>query len=350
MATLLLLCLLAACADEDRATEASSALARDLAMRVEEARPPPADVGPPALPADQHLTRATRSRFRSVVGGHILYVPEHLSAPDGAFDLLVAFHTHRPILFESVERAGLNAVVANVNLGEGAGRYERVFSHPTAFATLLANVLPELEARGLARPRVRRVGLLSWSAGFGAVRNILAQPHADRVDFVAVLDGLHAHLIPETTTRLFPADLDVYVEFAERAIGGEAAFIVTHNHIVPEAMPIASVTRTTDAVLRRLGLQRKPAHLVVTPPRLDANDGVYSDAHTFALELETEVRRGGLTVLGFAGRDEEAHICHLMAMVPLALEPLRGRWASRQNEPVAIGGTTTTTTTVPLSA
>lgn len=320
--------------DKAEAKEVAGGLAGSLVDQAKDALPA-LPMGPPALPADSKLNRGAKSRFRSTVGGHILYVPKGFSAPDGAFDLLVAFHTHRPVLFESIEQSGLNAVVANVNLGTGAGNYEKVFSDPLAFEKLLENVIPEIEGRGLDRPRIRRIGLLSWSAGFGAVRGILGQRHMKRIDFAAVLDGLHVHVFPNSD-EIVVAEVDAYEGFARKALAGDAAFIITHNHIVPDGMPIASVTRTTNLLLDRLGLERRPASGEVVPPHLTANDGVYSKKRTFTLTAETIVEEGGFVVRGYAGREKEDHVCHLMGMRPLALEPLKRRWEA----PETIAGAT----------
>lgn len=323
-----LLGLLTVACDKADAKELAGGVAGRLVHQVKDAVPA-VPQGPPAPLADAKINRGMRSRFRSTVSGHILYVPKNFSAPDGAFDLLVAFHTHRPILFESIEKSGLNAVVANVNLGAGAGNYEKVFSDPLAFEKLLQNVIPELEERGLQRPRIRRIGLLSWSAGFGAVRGVLGQRHMKRIDFAAVLDGLHVHVFPNSD-EIVEAEVDAYEGFARKAMAGDAAFIVTHNHIVPDGMPIASVTRTSNLLLERLGLERRPTSGEVVPPHLTANDGVYSRKRTFALTAETIVESGGFVVRGYAGREKEDHVCHLMGMIPLALEPLKRRWEGHE--------------------
>lgn len=289
--------------------------------------------GPPAPRADEALDRGGISRIRSTVKGHTLFVPSRLAAPDGEVDLLVAFHAHQPLVQESVELAGLEAVVVSVNLGVGGGLYERVFSDPAAFATLLENVPAVLAARGLSSPRVRRVAVLSWSAGYGAVQRILSQPeNAARVDSAIVLDGLHAHVFPDSDT-IDPQELVGYEAFARRAASGDAFFLVTHNHIVPEGGKIASASRTSQALLDRLSLRRRKTGGVVRAPTLDANEGVYSARRSFDLHAETIAERRGFVVRAFAGRDPSDHIAHLMCLVPLALEPLGTRWRDPRAAP-----------------
>jgi hypothetical protein len=288
--------------------------------------------GPPAAPADAALDRSGVSRIKSTVKGHMLFLPSRLSAPDGEVDLLIAFHAHQPLVQESAELAGLNAAVVVVNMGEGAGLYERVFSDPAAFATLLENVPAVLAARGLANPRLGRIAVVSWSAGYGAVQRILSQPeNAARVDSALVLDGLHAHVFPDSDT-IDPQEIDGYERFARRAIAGGAFFLVTHNHIVPEGGKIASVSRTSQLVLDRVGVARKKTDGIVRAPTLVANEGVYSSRRSFDLHAETIAQSGGLVVRAFAGRDPADHVGHLMCLVPLALEPLVTRWRSAATE------------------
>ena len=77
----------------------------------------------------------------------------------------------------------------------------------------------------------------------------------------------------------------------------------------------------------RLDVAREPTQGELVPPDLDANEGVYSARRDFALHAESFAREGDFIVRGFTGREENDHVCHLMAMKPLALDPLIARWA-----------------------
>jgi hypothetical protein len=256
----------------------------------------------------------------------VLFLPPAFQSADGSFDLVLFFHGHRPIVRESAELSALNAAVVSVNLGEGAGLYERAFVTPTALDDVLRRVPKILAKRGLERPRVRRIALASWSAGYGAILRILAQPeHAARIDAVLLLDGLHARRMP-LTDSIDAQDLAPFAAFAERAARGEAFMLVTHNHIVPERDSLASVTESADLLLERIDLERKPDRGSVRVPRLRAVEGAYSASRRFDLDGESVARRQGLVVRGFRGRSPEAHIAQLLALAPLAFEPLRERW------------------------
>src|SRR4051812_29454183 len=87
--------------------------------------------------------------------------------------------------------AGVNAAVVIVNLGIGSGVYEDRFSSPDELHELLARAQRTLERRGLAHAHLRRLGLSSWSAGYGAVLRIIENPAlAEQVDSIVLLDGM----------------------------------------------------------------------------------------------------------------------------------------------------------------
>ena len=63
----------------------------------------------------------------------------------------------------------------------------------------------------------------SWSAGYGAVREILRQPECyARVERVLLIDGMHTGYIGERPgpqeSRLDPEGLEVFVRFARDAV------------------------------------------------------------------------------------------------------------------------------------
>ncbi len=80
---------------------------------------------------------------------------------------------------------------------------------------------------GVANARARRVGLSAWSAGYGAVQNILAQPSAQkRIDSVILLDGLHCGYAKGSISEL---QIQSFIDFAELAAGGRRFMLVSHS-------------------------------------------------------------------------------------------------------------------------
>lgn len=196
-----------------------------------------------------------------------------------------------------------HTVAAVVNIGAGSGIYDRSFSDPAVFDSLLAAVAREVGAvRGGEAPRFRRVTLTAFSAGHGAVRAILREPrHAARVDAVLLLDGMHTSYVPEGTVlekggTLDERNLVAFAELARAAVRGEKRFLVTHSEIFPGSF--ASTTETADWLLRALALRRTP--VLKWGPR--------------GMQQLGEVRAGHFTLLSFAGNTAPDHIDQLHAM------------------------------------
>jgi hypothetical protein len=229
-----------------------------------------------------------------------VWIPDGLRASDGV-DLVVHF-LGAPWLPEYAVSRLRNTVAAVVNLGAGSGIYDRAFSNPAAFDSLLAGVAREVSRSANAAIRFRRLTLVGFSAGHGAVRAILRDSaHFARVDAVLLLDGMHTSYIPEGTVlaaggTLDARNLDAFVRFAQAAIRGEKHFLITHSEIFPGTF--ASTTETADYLLERLGLRRTPM--------LKWGPG--------GMQQLSEVRAGNFELLGFAGNSAPDHIDHLHGM------------------------------------
>ena len=230
-----------------------------------------------------------------------LFIPEPARTRD-AVDLVVHFLGAAWLPEQAVAALGSNDVVAVVNLGAGSGIYDRAFSDPTAFDSLLAGVARELAtARGRA-VRIDRVTLVGFSAGHGAVRAILRDPrHFARVNAVLLLDGMHTSYVPEGSVLATGATLDTtnliaFANFARAATRGEKRFLVTHSEIFPGTF--ASTTETADWLLHALGLHRTPV--------------LRWGPH--GMQQLSEVHAGHFDLLGFAGNSAPDHIDQFHAM------------------------------------
>jgi hypothetical protein len=233
-----------------------------------------------------------------------LFVPDQARTGD-VIDLVVHFLGAAWLPEQAVAGLRSGTVAAVVNLGAGSGAYDRAFTDPTAFDSLLAGVTREVSAATGRAMRVGRVTLVGFSAGHGAVRAILREPrHFARVDAVLLLDGMHTSYVPEGTALAAGGALDTtnliaFANFARAAIRGEKRFVVTHSEIFPGTF--ASTTETADWLLHALGLHRTP--VLRWGPR--------------GMQQLSEVRAGRFELLGFAGNSAPDHIDQLHAMPEL---------------------------------
>src|SRR4029078_12225673 len=90
-------------------------------------------------------------------------------------DLIVHFHGAAWLPEQAVASLGKNYTAAVLNLGTGSGAYDRAFSDPTVFASLLAAVTREVSSASGRPTRIGRITLVGFSAGHGSVRDIIPE-------------------------------------------------------------------------------------------------------------------------------------------------------------------------------
>ncbi len=283
--------------------------------------PPPAAQNPSPMAettrAHERLTqRAPDGVLKSFdgPGGKAVevFVPRRVRG-DAPIDLVVHFLGASWIAAQAVESLRAPTVVAVVNLGAGSSAYQRPYTDPTAFDSLLLGVQREVSS-ALGKPmRLGRVVLVGFSAGHGAVRIILREPrHFARVDAVLLLDGMHTSYVPEGTTlaaggTLDTTNLSAFAAFARAATRGEKRFVVTHSEIFPGTF--ASTTETADWILAAIGVKRAPV-LKWGPRRMQQ----LSEAHA-----------GQFDLLGYAGNSAPDHIDQLHSLPELLAFTLGAR-------------------------
>lgn len=236
--------------------------------------------------------------------------PQRGGLSGGRFDVMFHFHGHEPIRKEwvKVERG---AVLVGIDLGIGSGPYEASFRDPGAFPALLASVERAMaEKHGLKTARARKIGLSAWSAGYGAVGEILRHPRwAARVDAVVLLDGLHAGYERDS---LRAAQLSPFVDFARRAREGQKLMFVSHSSIIPPGY--ASTTETANYLIHQLGGRPASAR-----PR---------GGDPWGLELISRYDRGGFHVRGFRGNAKMDHCAHIGLYKDVLKVYIVPRWGS----------------------
>jgi hypothetical protein len=251
-------------------------------------------------PMVEHTRRHPRLTEQKPPGRHAtleigtLFVPAGLKPPAR---LLVHFHGGTWLPEVAAARTGRTAVVS-IQLGAGSSVYAKAFSDPQVFARLMA------EAEKAAGLRFSGVDLSSWSAGYGAVREILKAPdNYARVDRVLLVDGLHTGYVgdkPGTATsqesELDTSTLQVFLQFARAAVAGRKQLIITHSEIFPGTF--ASTTETADWLLGELGLRRTP--VVKWGP--------------MGTQQLSEVRAGKFVLIGFAGNSAPDHVDQLHSL------------------------------------
>jgi hypothetical protein len=244
----------------------------------------------------QTETPGRRVDLKSLKGARLFISPR--VDPNRPVPLLIHFHGASWLVEQHVARYLPRAALVTVNLGAGSSAYRKPFEQPELFQTLLNEAAEAIGAkRGWAS-----ITLTGFSAGYGAVREILRRPeYFALVNNVLLLDGMHASYSPEGKLladggTIQATDIDAFVSFAREAVSGRKTFVVTHSEIFPGAY--ASTTECADYLLTQLALKRR-AQL---------------RAGSMGMQQLSAVDAGGFHLRGYAGNSAQDHIDFLHAM------------------------------------
>ncbi len=227
-----------------------------------------------------------------------LYMPAGLAARP---PLLVFFHGD-PWIPEVAAKSNRTAAIS-VLAGEGSGVYTKLFEDPQRFPRLLK------EAEAKAHKPFGRVILGGWSAGCGALHQILKSPQSyARVNAVICIDGVHADYVDgkpgPLESSLTEADLQVWLHLVRDAVAGRKRFLLTHSEIVPGTY--ASTTETADYLLKRLRVSRRAVQ----------------KSGPMGMQQLSEASSGKFLLQGFAGDSAPDHVDQLHSL-PVWLKLLR---------------------------
>jgi len=229
-------------------------------------------------------------RITTEAGSTILFTENAVGA-DGSYDAIVHFHGIYPNLEPALAESGLNAAVLIVEAGTTAGDYSRRFAVVGVFQAFLRGLDRQMSRHHGGRPvRLRRLALSAWSAGYGAIAQLLRRADDEAlVSAVLLSDAPHvAFLEPETRT-LCDEQLSPFVSFAKRAVRGEVVFGLTHT-----AIQTADYASTSEVAARL-------HHLLDLPPEDPAH------ASPELPSLVSQSSHGALVIQGYSGTDRRAH-------------------------------------------
>jgi hypothetical protein len=242
--------------------------------------------------AHPRLTEATLPGRRETLELGTLFVPDALAHKHAA-PLVIFFHGGKWL--PEVAAARNRMVVISIQIGAGSGVYVRAFTDKQRFENLLR------EAEQKAGMKLGPLTLGGWSAGCGAIREILKSPAAyARIDRIIAIDGIHTDYVAgkpgPLESKLGTENLENWERFARDAIAGNKRLIVTHSEIFPGTF--ASTTETADYLIQQLNLKRRP--VVRWGP--------------MRTQILSEVRAGRFLLLGFAGNTAPDHVDQLHSL------------------------------------
>jgi len=234
--------------------------------------------------------------YRKLTVGRIAIPQKGGHTADYGYDVVVHFHG-QTALRTTLAQVAKGVAFVGIDLGNGSGPYSDEFASRQTWPMLRDSIESALKVQsGNADAHIRHLALMAWSAGYGAVNEILKQ-YTSEIDAVVLLDGLHAAWDQRLARGFGPAKvaagpIQPTVEFARLALAGDKIFVFTHSEIDPMLYPSTSLTARF--LLDDLGLSAEPAKPSDDP---------------FGLLSAVDVL--GLHVWSYRGNDKPAHCTHL---------------------------------------
>ena len=217
-----------------------------------------------------------------------LFIPEAWHAP--AQTLTVHFHTADWFVIQEHVRRGARHPLATFYLGEGSSVYRRAFEDPSRFRRMLTVI----EDR-LGTP-VNDLEVTSFSAGYGAVREIIKHPdYFARIRTIILADSMYAALETNGLRRPLAEHIHVWAPFARAAMERKKTFVITYSAV--PTTTYASSSECAQALLAVLGLRDIAADSIPASRDKDFPALRRADA-------------GNLHVWGYAGTNAQAHMTH----------------------------------------
>jgi hypothetical protein len=276
--------------------------------------PPPMPkrtIAPPTEPLPGSSTEIRDGEY-----SFTLFIPTKWKA-EGARNVELTVHFHGAAWFAITEhlRRGLTCPLLVASLGEGSSVYRKPFEDHDRFARLLLLVEEELRKRGApSKCRIDAVGISSFSAGYGAVRELVkVARYVQLIHRIVLADSLYASFGTATDGRptLHPAPehIEPWLAFCRLAARGSKTFVLTFSHVPTPAYASSSQCAAALAEIVGAKLERVPTGAVEA-----TNDPLFP--------LLTRADRGRFHLWGYGGSDAQAHMTHArhIADVWLALD------------------------------
>jgi LysM repeat protein len=151
--------------------------------------------------------------------------------------------------------------------------------------------------------------LSSWSAGYGAIAQILRQPIGRKIDALILMDSVYAGYAG-SSKALKTASLEPFVKFARQAARGRRFMFQSHSSIQPPGY--ASTREVSHYIVKKLGGRMRR--------------GRRADRYGLTLFERFDLRN--YHVRGYRGEDKPDHCAHLGLMRDVLSVHLKRRWRS----------------------
>ncbi len=224
-----------------------------------------------------------------------LFIPStYQHRPGDVADLLVHFHGDPQTVWNNALYAKFNSIVLTVNYSGLSSAYSGPFSNGALFGSILSEALAVVRSQRDFSNSLAwdQLGVSSFSAGYGAVREILkSATYRNDIDALLAADSLYATTASDGT----PLDSQMvnYKHFASLAQTGNKTFLFSHSQV--PTYTYESTMETGDELLQHLG---------VTATAIN-------ESGLGTLDFYRSAQEGNFRLWGTLGADGDAHLEHL---------------------------------------
>ena len=267
-------------------------------------------VAPPAL---AQVPVATGRQIGMSDAAWKIFIPStYVPRPGNVADLLVHFHGDPQTYWNNAKYANLNTVIVTVNYSGLSSAYSTPFSTTTKFQSLMDEALTKVRAESDIPDNLQwdKIGVSSFSAGYGAVREILKQSsYRNDIDCLLAADSLYASFTSSSDHTPLDSQMTDYRTYASLAAAGSKTFIFSHSKV-----PTYTYCETRECADDLMAW-------VNTTPTAISSTGLGT------LDFYRHAKKGNFEVWGANGTDGDSHLEHLryvgqfLQELPLATVP-----------------------------
>lgn len=184
-----------------------------------------------------------------------MFVPEDFQ-PDasGIVPLFVHFQGGITIAEENFARMQQPGVLIASTLKGRSSAFSTPYKDPSAFRQLLAAGEQDLSTRFGRDVQFAPITITFFSAGYGAVRELLKEPEFfDRIAALVSADSIYASVVHHDVRAPVAEHMINFLRFAQAAARGEKTFVVAHGMY---ATDYASTAECADLILASVAGRR----------------------------------------------------------------------------------------------
>ncbi len=216
-----------------------------------------------ASDAPPRLTSSLAQQERLAIGDRValehaqLFVPrDFIPGSDAKVPLHLHFQGGVRIAEENFARMEAAGVLIASTLSGRSGAFSRPYSDPSAFRSLLEAGEAEMSRRTGRAIRFAPISISFFSAGYGAVRELLAEPEFyDRITTLISADSIYASVLTAEVRAPQVEQMVDFMRFAQAAARGEKTFVLAHGM---HQTPYASTAECADLILAGVSGTRQP--------------------------------------------------------------------------------------------